>query len=91
MASKKNDKGILENELEKLEQLRDELRLQAHLFKADMKKEYESLEKQYQKVKRDANPVRRAVKETADEVSEATRLLFDTVLDGMKRLRKSLK
>ena len=91
MASKKDEKGILENELEKLEQLRDEVRLQAHLFKADMKKEYEDLEKKYQKVKRDANPVRRAAKETASEVSEATRLLFDTVLDGMKRLRKSLK
>jgi uncharacterized coiled-coil DUF342 family protein len=91
MAEKENEKGILKGEIEKLEQLRDELRVQAHLFKADMKKEYEELDKKFQKVKRDANPVRRAARETADEVSEATRLLFDTVLDGMKRLRKSLK
>jgi hypothetical protein len=86
-----DDKGILQSELEKLEQLRDELRVQAHLFKADMKKEYEDLEKKFQKLRTSTNPVRRAAKESADEVTEATRLLFDTVLDGMKRLRKSLK
>ena len=60
-------KGRLQDELEKLEQMRDELRLQAHLFKADMKEE------------------------TLEDVGEATGLLIDSVFDGFKRLRDSLK
>ena len=93
MATKKNGKGILESELEKLEQLRDELRVQAHLLKADVKKELVDLDKKFQKLKRaaSANPVKRAAEKSAEEVSDATRLLFDTVKDGMTRIRKSLK
>ncbi len=93
MATRKNDKGVLESEIEKLEQVRDELRVQAHLLKADVKKELNELEKKFQKLKRDAaaNPVKRAAEKSAGEVSDATRLLFDTVKDGMTRIRKSLK
>ena len=91
MAEKKTAKGILKEELERLEQLRDELRVQAHLFKADAKKEFDELEKKFQKLKRDTAPVRRAAKQSAADVSEATRLLFEAVKDGMTRIRQSLK
>jgi vacuolar-type H+-ATPase subunit E/Vma4 len=84
-------KKILQDEIERLEQLRDELRVQAHLMKADIKKEFQELEKKFDRVKKDAHPVRRAAEETVEEVSDATRLLFDTVVDGMKRVRKSIK
>jgi hypothetical protein len=83
-------KRILRDEVERLEQLRDELRVQAHLFKADLKSEYEDLEDKYEELRRDAHPVRRAAEETVEEVSDATRLLFDTVMDGFKRIRKAL-
>ena len=89
--SESSGKRILREEIERLEQLRDELRVKAHLMKADLKKEYEALEKKYGELKRDARPVRRAAEETLEEVSDATRLLFDTVWDGMKRVRNSLK
>ncbi len=93
MAAKKSGKGFIESEWEKLEQMRDELRVQAHLLKADMKKELTGLENKFQKLKRDANanPVKRAAEKSAEEISDATRLLFDTVKDGMTRIRKSLK
>lgn len=93
MATRNAEKSILRNELERLEQLRDELRLQAHLLKADMKKELEDLEKKFQKLKRDANAnqVKRATEKSVEEISDATRLLLDTVRDGLTRVRKSLK
>lgn len=93
MATRNAEKSILRNELERLEQLRDELRLQAHLLKADMKKELEDLEKKFQKLKRDASagPVKRATEKSVEEISDATRLLLDTVRDGLTRVRKSLK
>ncbi len=84
-------KRILEEEMERLERLRDELRVQAHLMKADIKKEFQGLEKTFDSIRRDARPIRRATEETVAEVSDATRLLFDTVWDGMKRIRKSIK
>ncbi len=89
--AKSPGRKILKDEFERLERLRDELRVQAHLFKADAKKEFADLEKKFESIKRDARPVRRAAEETVEEVTDATRLLFDTVWDGMSRIRKSLK
>lgn len=95
MPAKSIEKSVFRNEVEKLEQVRDELRVQAHLFKADVKKEFHELEKKLQKVKRDARLNARVTKrvagESAEEVSDVTRMLFDTVKEGMTRIRKSLK
>ena len=84
-------KSRLKDELEKLEQMRDELRLHAHLFKADMKDEWESLEKKLEGVRRELRPVQDAAEQTLDEIGEATGLLIDSVFDGFKRLRDSIK
>ena len=93
MTEKRRAKGILASEIEKLEQLRDELRVRAHLFKADAKKEFGELERKLQKLRRDADasPVKRAAEKSATEISDATKLLYDTVKDGFTRIRKSLK
>jgi hypothetical protein len=89
----KSGKSLLENEIEKLEQMRDELRVQAHLLKADAKKELTTLEKKFQKLRRDVstNPVKRAASKSATDVTDATRLLLDTVKDGFSGILKSLK
>ena len=79
-------KKLFAEEVERLERLRDEL-----LVQADAKKEFSELEKKLDHLKRNASPVRQAAEETVDEVADATRLLFDTVWDGMNRIRKSLK
>ena len=84
-------KSRLQDEMEKLEQMRDELRLQAHLFKADMKDEWENLEEKFGKIKRNLRPVQKAAEETLEDIGEATGLLIDSVFDGFKRLRDSLK
>lgn len=84
-------KSRLQDELEKLEQMRDELRLQAHLFKADMKDEWENLDEKFGKIKQNLRPVQKAAEETLEDVGEATGLLIDSVFDGFKRLRDSLK
>jgi predicted nucleic acid-binding Zn-ribbon protein len=84
-------KGRLKDEMEKLEQMRDELRLQAHLFKAEVKDEWEDLEDKIAKIRHNLRPVQKAAEETLEEVGEATGLLIDSVFDGFKRLRDSLK
>lgn len=84
-------KSRLQDELEKLEQMRDELRLHAHLFKADMKDEWEELEKKLGNLRRDLRPLRHAAGKTAEEIGDATGALVETVFDGFKRLKDSLK
>ncbi len=71
--------------------MRDELRLQAHLFKADMKDEWQELEKKTARIRHTLRPVQKAAEETLEDVGEATGLLIDSVFDGFKRLRDSLK
>jgi len=93
MDEKRSGKGILADEIEKLEKLRDELRVQAHLFKAEARTEFDELEKKLRKLRRDAeaSPVKRAAEKSAADISDATKLLYDTVKDGFTRIRKSLK
>ncbi len=93
MSTKSSEKNVLQRELESLEQMRDELRVQAHLLKADMKTELEELDNRFQRLRRQAttNRVKRAAEDSVEEISDATRLLLDTIRDGMTRVRKSLK
>ncbi len=84
-------KSRLKDELEKLEQMRDELRLQAHLFKADMKNEWEGLDKKLENIKRELRPIQKAAGEALEDVGEATGLLLESIFDGFKRLRDSIK
>ncbi len=93
MATDSREKNILQREIENLEQLRDELRVQTHLLKADMKKELEALDKRFERLRRDArtHSLRRAAEDSVEEISDATRLLVDTIRDGLTRIRKSLK
>lgn len=92
MATKAREENILQRELEILEQMRDELRVQAHLLKADMKSELVELDERFRDLRRDvhANRLRRAAEDSVEEISDATRLLIDTIRDGLKRVHKSL-
>ena len=85
------EKSILDpKEIKNLEQFRDELKLQAHLFKADVKDEWNRVERDMRKLKNQLAPVRRAAKKSAADLGTAARLLFRTVKDGYERIRQSL-
>ena len=93
MAEHRSLKERWKDEVEKLEQLRDELRVRAHLLKADAKQELETLEGKLHELKREIamSPVTHAAEKAASDVSEASSLLFETVKEGMERIRKSLR
>lgn len=93
MSAKSSERNVLQRELENIEQMRDELRVQAHLLKADMKKKLDEMDKEFQRLRREAttNRVKRAAEDSVEEISDATRLLLDTIRDGLGRVRKSLK
>ncbi len=93
MTEKISAKDRWKRELEKLEQVRDELRVKAHLLRADAKEELQEIEKKLQKLKREVSmsPVTHAAERAASDLSDASRLLIDTIKESMTRIRNSLK
>jgi hypothetical protein len=70
-----------------LAQLRDELRLQAHLGKAEMRDELQALEPKWHELRMKLEKAEDATIETGEYVGAATRLLMDELRDGYERIR----
>lgn len=73
-----------------LAQLRDELKLQVHLAKADVKTEWEKYEMKWKELQRKLTVVETASAETAREVREAIKLLMQELAKGYERIRAAL-
>lgn len=87
----KMQKGALKHsEIKSLGQLRDEVKVHAHLFKADMKDEWKRIEGDWRKLQSQFSPAKRATKKSASDVKAATRLLLKTVKRGYEQIKRSL-
>lgn len=73
-----------------LAQLRDELKLQMHLAKADVKTEWEKYEMKWKELQRKLAGVETASTATAKEVGEAIKLLMQELAKGYERIRAAL-
>lgn len=78
------------DEVENLRQLRDELVVQAHLFKAETRERWIELEQSWDRLQMELKPVRGAAAASAADVGAAAKLLVETLRKGYERLRKSL-
>jgi hypothetical protein len=76
--------------LETLAQLRDELKLQIHLAKADVKTEWEKLEPKWAEVEMKGNALEKASVEAAKGLKAAIDLLIDELSAGYAQIRKAL-
>jgi hypothetical protein len=71
--------------------LRDELKVQMHLAKAELRDEWNrKLEPRYWDLKTKLDRIEEASAETATELGSAAKLLIDEIRDGYERIRKSL-
>lgn len=84
------DKKIKFPDLEDLERLRDEIQVQAHLFKKETQAEWDALEEKWKELNRSLNPVKSAAGESLEDIGAASKLLLDTVKEGYKKIKKSL-
>lgn len=74
-----------------LAMLRDELRLQMHLAKAELRDEWTSrLEPTFRLLKTKLDRVEQASAETLDEMRPTLKALSDELREGYERIRKSL-
>lgn len=79
-----------ESMMKNLEQSRDELKVQAHLFNAEMKDEWHQLEDKWEHFARDVRPAMKAAKEASQNISEANKLMMEEIREGFKNIMDKL-
>jgi hypothetical protein len=75
---------------EELETLRDEVNLQAHLFKEDAKAKWASLEKEWKTLKSSTPTIKAAAVNAGNDVLAAGDLLKESLYSGYLKIRSSL-
>ena len=77
------------SDIESVDQLRDELSLQAHLLRSELKERFEKIEKEWPILNVQIEPIRTATQQAGADVTAAVRLLFDTIRDSYKDIKRS--
>ncbi|MEO5970848.1 MAG: hypothetical protein ABIQ95_13050 [Bdellovibrionia bacterium] len=91
MENKTSENKFKLSDLTNLELIRGELQLQAHLFKEDVKADWEKVEKEWNHLNSEVQHVKATAKDSMKEVSAATSLLFQAVHDGYVKIKDSIK
>lgn len=81
-------KSGLENLKESIEQMRDEIKLKAHLGQAEAKEELEQLEKKWDTFLSQYKPFTAEAGKTAENAGAALALAAEELKEGYKRIRK---
>jgi predicted nucleic acid-binding Zn-ribbon protein len=84
-------RDVLKEEVEAFRQVRDELRVQAELGKADLRDKVRDLEQRWHKLEARLEGARKDAKGDAEDVREAVRLLASELRDGFEHLRARLR
>jgi hypothetical protein len=92
MEKQQQAKAVLgESELEKLRMIRDEIRLQAHLFSAELKQEWKRLEQNWTLIKNDSATVKPVLTKAIMDAGKAAEPLIRELQATYDRIRADLK
>ena len=83
-------KGWLTGELDELRRIRDELRVQARLGRAEMRDRWEALERSLDELEGKAKRASRAAEPTLRELERDVRKLATDLRDGYRRIRDAI-
>jgi predicted nucleic acid-binding Zn-ribbon protein len=83
-------RDVLKEEVEAFRQLRDELRVQSELGKADLRDRLRELERRWHRLEGRFDGIRQDAKGDAEDVREAVRLLARELREGFEHLRARL-
>jgi predicted nucleic acid-binding Zn-ribbon protein len=83
-------KKFLADEMDNLRQLRDELRVQAELGRAELRDFWSDLERRWHQLEGRMKLARDAAREDSQNVREAARLLAHELRESYEHLRKRL-
>ncbi len=73
---------------ETIEQLRDEIKLKAHLGKAEAREELEKLDKKWDTFMADSKPITNEAGKTVKNIGTALGLAAEELKEGYERIRK---
>jgi hypothetical protein len=82
--------GWVKRELDDLRRMRDELRVQAHLGKADLRSRWEKLEHTFDTLESKAKRTSRAAEEPLRELEKDVRKLAADLRDGYRQIRDAI-
>jgi len=88
--SEPKEKRFLGEELDQLRKLRDELRVQAELGRAELRDRWQELERRWHQLEGRLELAGEGAREDAKEVREAARLLARELKEGYEHLRQRL-
>jgi len=80
----------LEELVGQLRQERDELRVRAHLLKAELRDEWEQVERKWEHIEPKLERLRDSTRESAGEIGAAASQLGEEIANAYRRIRKSL-
>ena len=83
-----DETGKLDAMKASIEQLRDEIKLKAHLGKAEAVEEFDKLEKKWDSFLEQCKPVAEEAGKTAGNAGAALGLVADEIKAGYERIRK---
>jgi len=87
-----NDFGDkLDGLLDTLKTERDELRVKLHLLKAEVKDDWEDVEKSWQHLEGKLKQLKDEASESGEDVGAASRQLAEEIGNAYQRIRKSLR
>jgi len=83
-------KGWMKRELEDLRRMRDELRVQAHLGKAEVRERWEALERALQTLESKAKRTSRAAEQPLHQIEQDLRKLVTDLREGYRQIRDAI-
>jgi predicted nucleic acid-binding Zn-ribbon protein len=90
MAEKTEFEGWMKRELDDLRRIRDELRVQAHLGRAEMRERWETLERSLKDLDEKAKRATRAAEPALRQLEQDVRNLATDLREGYRRIRDAI-
>lgn len=84
-------KQELKDLMAKLRQERDELRVQAHLMKAELRDEWQETEQRFEKFRSKADHVLDTAGDASVDMAKSARDLGHEIAEGFRRIRRTMK
>ena len=81
----------LEKMLASIKEQRDELKVQMHLGKAELKDEWEGLERKWEHIESRLDAVDKVASEAAEDVGAAVSVIAGEISEAYQRIKRALK
>jgi hypothetical protein len=90
MSDKNDFTGWVKRELDDLRRMRDELRVQAHLGKSELRGRWEALERTFETLESKAKRASRAAEPPLRELEKDLRKIATDLRDGYRQIRDAI-